>query len=307
MKQAAHKLKTWFARASCLAAFLVLTNGTLLAQDSTAEETVMPVAVKKIKPEKNTFGSIWIIDNQTVMVPIKKTFEMDIMHRFGTIKKGYEDFWGFFAPSNIRLGFEYVPIDNLMVGLSITKANMTWEAYGKYSIIKQTKKKYPVSVTYYGNIAMDSRKKDNFTHFSDRLMFFNQLIIARKFSPKLSLQVAPSHTHVNIVDGYFYEPGKFRGVMNNEHFAVALSGRYKLSTVMGLIFNIDQPITKHHGNNPDPNISFGIEMVTSAHAFQFFLGNYSYITPERNNLFNHNDFAKGQFLIGFNITRLWNY
>jgi hypothetical protein len=59
--------------------------------------------------------------------------------------------------------------------------------------------------------------------------------------------------------------------------------------------------------NPRPNVSFGLELSTSAHAFQFFLGNYASITPQRNNYFNKNDYTNGEFLIGFNITRLWNY
>jgi hypothetical protein len=285
----------------------MLLSCSLLAQDSVVVADEVQAPVKKPKPVKNTFDGIWIIDNQTVMVPIKGTFEMDIMHRFGTVKNGYKDFWGFFAPSNIRLGFEYVPINNLMVGASITKTNMVWEAYGKYAIIKQTPGKYPVSITYFGDVAIDSRAKDNFVHFSDRLMYFNQLIIARKVSKSISIQVAPSHTHVNIVDGYFYEPGKYRGTMDHEHYAVAVSGRYKIKEGMNVLLNYDQPITKHRSNNPDPNISFGLELTTSAHAFQFFFGNYAAITPQRNNYFNHNDYKEGQFLIGFNITRLWNY
>ncbi len=307
MKPNINKAKKWLVRPAYFTLCLILLNGTIVAQDTiqVSEEVAAPA---KVKPVKNTFESIWIIDNQTVMVPIKGTFEMDIMHRFGTVKNGYKDFWGFFAPSNIRLGFEYVPINNLMIGASITKANMTWEGYGKYAIIKQTKDKYPVSVTFYGDVAIDTRQKDNFVHFSDRLMYFNQLIIARKVTDKFSVQLAPNHTHVNIVDGYFYEPGKYRGIMNHEHFAVAISGRYKLKEAMAVIVNYDQPITKHRSNNPAPNISFGLEMTTSSHAFQFFLGNYGSITPQRNNYFNQNDpHYISQFLIGFNITRLWNY
>lgn len=292
---------------ACFTVFLLASYNSSIAQDSTATVEPASTTVKKVKPVKNTFDNIWIIDNQTVMVPIKGTFQMDIMHRFGTVKNGYSDFWGFFAPSNIRLGFEYVPINKLMVGVSITKANMTWEGYAKYAIIKQTPAKYPVSVTYYGNMAIDSRTKDHFVHFSDRLMYFNQLIIARKITDKLSLQISPSHTHVNIVDGYFYEPGKYRGITKHEHFAIAFAGRYKLKEAMNLIANVDQPITKHHANNPAPNISFGLELTTSAHGFQFFFGNYSAITPQRNNYYNQNDYKKKEFLIGFNITRLWNY
>lgn len=263
----------------------------------------------KIKPVKNTFESIWLIDNQTVMVPIKRTFEMDIMHRFGVVTNGYSDFFGFFAPSNIRLGLNYVPVKNLLIGLSLTKTNMTLEGYGKYAILKQTKGLMPVSVTYFGDVAIDTRNEENasFANSTDRLLYFNQLLIARKITDEFSAQIGLSVTHQNIVNGYFYEPGKYTGVMKHDHFAISFSGRYKLKEAMAIIANYDQPLTKHISNNPAPNLSFGLELTTSAHAFQFFLGNYSYITPSRNNLYNKNDPSEKQFLIGFNITRLWNY
>ena len=284
---------------------MLLLNEKIIAQDNADNNE--EVVKKEPKPVKNTFEGIWIIDNQTVMVPIKGTFEMDIMHRFGTVKNGYEDFWGFFAPSNIRLGFNYVPVKKLLVGLSITKANMTWEGYIKYAIFQQTPGKCPVSLTYYGDMAIDSREADNFVNFSDRLMYFNQLIIARKMNGWLSLQVVPTHTHVNVVDGYFTEPGKYEGVTKHEHFSISTAGRIKIKESMGVIFNYDQPITKHPSNNPAPNLALGLEFTTSAHAFQFFVGNFGYITPSRNNYYNQNDYTKGEFLIGFNITRVWNY
>ena len=186
------------------------------------------------------------------MVPIKGTFEMDIMHRFGTVKKGYDDFWGFFAPSNIRLGVSYAPINKLYVGIGITKSNMLWDGSAKYSIITQTKGKYPVSVTYYGNMAYDTRKdpdKSIFKYTSQRMSFFNQLIIARKVTNKFSVQVAPSVSHQNSVNGYYTKndsTGKeiFKE-MKFDHFAIAISGRYKLTNVTSLMINYDQPITKH--------------------------------------------------------------
>src|SRR5665647_1460024 len=178
-----------FALLVCLASSLFLFQANLYAQDSTAvaEEPVAPV---KIKPVKNTFQSIWIIDDQTVMVPNKGSFEMDIMHRFGTVKNEYDDFWGFFAPSNIRLGVDYAPINNLNLGIGITKNKMLWDGSAKYAIIKQTKGIYPVSVTYYGDMAYQSSKDPSITilkpdgisedvafkHTSDRFSFFHQLI-----------------------------------------------------------------------------------------------------------------------------------
>src|SRR6187549_730795 len=119
MKLNINKSKCGIAVIVYLGGCLCLFPASLTAQDSTgAVETAVP---GKTKPVKNTFQSIWIIDNQTVLVAVKKTCEMDIRHRFGTVEKGYEDFWGFFAPSNIRLGFSYVPVNKLNVGIGVTK------------------------------------------------------------------------------------------------------------------------------------------------------------------------------------------
>lgn len=303
---------------------LLLFQSTVLAQDEKEAKTEKP-AKSKAKPVKNSFQSVWIIDNQTVLVPVKGTLEMDVQHRFGTVQKGYEDFWGFFAPSNIRLGVSYAPINKLNLGIGITKRNMLWDASAKYAIITQTPHKYPVSVSYYGNVAYDTRKdkdKTIFKYRSQRLSFFNQLIIARKITNKLSVQVAPSHSHQNSVNGYFTKndstgTATFKE-MKFDHFAIAFSARYKLTNVMSAMINYDQPLTKHKTKNPNPNFSFGIEMNTSSHSFQLFLGNYYNLNPQQNNLYNTNapfgykDFdgtkvEGGEFVIGFNITRLWNY
>jgi len=146
MKQLINKSNRVLALCICTLCCLFLFQANVKAQDSTAVAAEEVAGPAKIKPAKNTFQSVWIIDNQTVLVPIKGTFEMDIMHRFGVVKNGYQDFWGFFAPSNIRLGVSYVPIKRLNVGIGITKANLLVDANAKYSIITQTKGKYPVSV-----------------------------------------------------------------------------------------------------------------------------------------------------------------
>lgn len=359
MKISLYKSKTLPALAATFLSCLFIPAISIQAQDST--EAATEPAVKKYKPVKNTFQSVWIVDNQTVMVPIKKTFEMDIMHRFGTIKKGYEDFWGFFAPSNIRLGFSYVPVEKLNVGLGITKTTAAivpgqsvssvsgplWDGSLKYSIITQTKGRYPVSISYYVNAAFNTKdfkfkylfKTDSanglYKHSSDRLSYFHQLLIARKINDKLSIQVAPSISYHNVVNGYFVKVNdstlKIKPDMKFVHFAVAVAARYKVTEAMSLMINYDQPITKHVQNNPNPSLSFGLEINTSSHSFQLFFTNYYFLVPQINNLYNSNspisysqkyytkdattgdpalnrrNYDGGKFLIGFNITRLWNY
>lgn len=271
------------------------------------DEEVHTIAIhsRGLQRVGNTFESVWLIDNQTVMVPLRKTFEFDILHRFGTVKNGYSDLLGLYAPSNIRLGFGYTPINNLMLGFGFTKERLLWDYNLKYAILKEHgKNPAPVSVTYFANMALDTRKKENFINDSDRLSYFHQLMVAKKLSRDFSVQASFSLSHFNRVDAYISTEPEIVGKMKNDHLAFALLGRYKISDAFAFIANYDQPITKHKVNNPHPNISAGIELATPLHAFQVFLGNYRWQVPQYNNVFNANDFTDGDFLIGFNITRL---
>lgn len=289
-----------------LSVLLIGVSTPVMAQDEPVTEPEQKAS--EFKPVKNTFESVFLFDNQTTLVPAKGTFEMDIQHRFGTVNNGYDDFFGLYAPSNIRIGFAYSPIEKLYVGFGFAKINLTWDFSAKYAILQQMKSGgSPVSITYYGNAAADTRDKENFVNSTDRFSFFNQIIISRKVTDALSVQVSPSLSHFNAVEGYINTEGKIDSKIKNDHIAIAFGGRYKVSNGMAVIVNYDQPITKHTTNNPHPNISFGIEVSTSSHAFQVFAGNYSSIIPQLNNMYNKNDYRDSEFLIGFNITRLWSF
>jgi archaellum component FlaG (FlaF/FlaG flagellin family) len=286
------------------------SSGTLKAQaakktpvkkDSIAVKDTIADApvVKKKSYVKNTFEGNYLIDEQTVMVPIQGTFEFDIQHRFGTVNNGTTDLFGIFGGATMRLGFSYVPVSNLQIGFGATNERMQADGNIKYAILKQTKSgSMPVSVTYFGDAAMDTRKKDNTTLFvntTDRFSFFNQIIIARKFSETLSLQAGVNDSHFNNLEGYLDAAGNVQPILKNDNFGVSVTGRYKISDETALIANYDQPITQNPGNNPHPNISFGIEFKTSGHDFQIFAGNYSSLLPQNNFVYNQNDFKKGQF------------
>ncbi len=309
----------------CLVCCLfLLQTSTLYAQDSTgvAKEPTAPV---KAKPVKNTFDGTWIIDDQTVIVPVKGTFQMDIMHRFGTVGNGYQDLDGIFAPANIRLGINYAPINNLYIGIGFSKDDMLWDGNAKYAIIRQTKGTYPVSITYYGDLAYNTTldpDHSNFPHTSDRITSYNEIIIAGKFNDKFSLQIAPTLSHQNSVNGYYTQidssGSKVFEEMKHDQFGLAVAGRYKISETTAIIVDYDQPITQEPTNNPHPNLAFGFEFTTSGHTFQIFMGNYQLLNPEHDSFFNMNNpfgytdangtkVKGGQFCFGFNISRLWNF
>lgn len=282
---------------------LACTSLVLFAQEDAVE-------TEEDKPARPAFESTWIIDNQTGLVPSKKTLEFMIQHRFGTVDNGVTDLWGLYAPSNIRLALNYTLFDNfgfgslkgpLSIGIGSTKNNRIQDVNVKYAFLQQTRSgKRPVSITYYGNVAMETVKPTEDLpnrNPSDRFSYFHQIVISRRFSPKISLQVAPSLSHYNVVEPEMW----------NDHFAVSVAGRYKFSAQSAVIMNVDQPITAHKLYNPQPNVSFGVEIATSAHVFQVFFTNYNALVPQRNNVFNQNDPWDSGFLLGFNITRLWSF
>ena len=324
MKSIKYKMRKLLTFTACIFITQVGMNMDALAQNDSSTATQTANAPVKPKPVKNTFESALIIDDQTVMVPVKGTFEADIQHRFGVLQNGYKDLWGIYGSSNIRIGFSYAPIKNLYVGIGLTKSGMLWDGSAKYAILKQTKGVYPVSVTYYGNIAAKSNQDPGNTQYqypTQRWSFFNELIVARKISEKLSLQAAVSISHQNSVPGYYAQKDTTVYKFSEEKFdlfSFSISGRYKITRGTAFIFDYDQPITRFPTNNPNPNFAFGFEFGTSGHSFQLFAGNYSLLNPQQNSLYNSNNpftFTQtggtkvpgGQFHIGFNITRLWNF
>lgn len=296
-------------------------SGMLSAQD----EAEVPEVVEKDRPVRTPWESGYLIDNPTSLIPVKNTLEFVIQHKFGTIENGRSDLWGLYAPgSNIRLGLNYVLMKNFQVGWGITKKNMYNDFSARWTVFEQTRaNRVPVSVTLYGVMAVDGRPQDYFdgmryNHSSDpyhplttypyrageRLSYFSQLIIGRKFSERISLQAAASFTHYNLV------------ARSGDHDKIGahLGGRFKFSPQSSIIFNYDIPLKikgiseqREWIDHPRENLALGLEVSTSTHAFQIYLGSADGIIPQDQMLFNRNDWRDKGLAVGFVITRLWNF
>ncbi len=259
----------------------------------------------KDKPERPAFEGAWLIDNPTNVVFNKNTLEVMMQHRFGELNFEDNNLAGFYGAANIRIALAYSVHDRLTLGFGTSKLERLIRILtGRYPI-KQTRENYiPISVSYYGNFVIDARQKDKgfFVNIQDRYSFFNQLIIAKRFNSKLSLQIAPSISHYNKVDE----------VMKNDMYSVAFGGRYKISPNTAIVFDYSQPLTQYQDNTEVPaGISLGAEFGTSSHVFQVFVTNLCGIVPQDNYMYNTKNNGingeSGQYLIGFNITRNYNF
>ena len=276
---------------------------------------------EKDYPVSSVFESGYLIDAHTTVIPEVNTLEFVIQHKFGTIANGRTDLWGVYAAgANIRLGLNYVLAKNFQVGAGITKKAMTTDVDAKWTLFQQTKKNsVPVSVALYGNFAIDGRNLSSFEsgyvmpqayklplhyRFDDRLSYFSELIVSRKFTTWLSLQGGVSFSHYNAV-GKAYDHDKV---------GVHCIGRIKVSPQGSIIFNYDKPLEIKKiseqwawTNPPKPNIAFGYEISTGNHAFQIYMASTSSILPQDNIMWNQNDYKNNGFALGFTMTRLWGF
>lgn len=277
---------------------------------------------KKDIPVRAPFESGYLIDNQTTMIPFKGTLEYVIQHKFGTMENGLSDVWGIYSPgANVRLGLNYVPVNNFQIGLGLTKKNMYTDLNAKWTILEQTRENtIPLAVALYGSMAIDGRNENAFGTgkvfhsgegakefdivFTDRFSYFSQVIVGRKFTHWLSLQAGASFTHYNMV-GHEYDHDKI-----GLHF----NGRIRFSMQSSFIFNYDVPLKvksiseqREWVNPPKPNLAFGVEISTSTHAFQIYMGTADGIIPQDIMMWNQNDWTDNGLAIGFTITRLWNF
>ena len=264
-----------------LVAFCLLSSSAIIAQDTSADN----------KPVRSPWETSTIVDFATPQNLAKGAIELMIHHRFGKFDNGFTDLYGIYS--------------KLSVGFGTEKNNKMQEFRLKWNILQQTRSgSMPVDITYFGNVVIDGRDEGVFGgqyEFTNRLSYFHELIVSRKFTDKLSALAGFSYSHFNSVEHLY----------RHELLALHFGGRYKLWNSNSFIFEYNHPLeydlTKHADTEgledmPPAGLSAGIEFATSTHCFQIFCSNYENIIPQKNICFNTNDFADSEFVLGFNIT-----
>ena len=291
---------------------ILIGCGTGYAQD---KEKKKPQK-KKERPVRSMFDSGIMIDDQTSITPVAKTLEFDIQHRFGLIKtNGLSDLFGIYAPSsNTRMGINYSILDNLVVGYGITRLNMYSDFQVKWTFLRQSRSgRIPLNLSFYGNMAIDGRNESEFGEdyeFINRLSYFGQLMVGRKFAEWFSIELSVSYSHYNAV------PTDSLNYSGYDHDVLGVGGhmRFKFSPQSSIMIMYTMPV--YIGGISDnevtlnkflPNFGFGYEISTSTHDFQIFVTTSNGLIPQNIYMNNTSDWTKGEFRFGFNITRLWSF
>lgn len=241
------------------------------------------------------FKGLQVITLQSTKMPAKKEFYFVVSHRFGTVKGGISEFFGF-DDATTKIGGIYGLTDWLSVSGSRHTLSKVYETSVKYRLARQSDL-FPFEIVGYNTLDINSLlKKDDYPkiEFSDRLTYITQLIVSRKISERLSLELVPSYIHKNL-----YNPE----IENDNQFALGYGGRMKISKRLSVnleyAYNFNKP---DFYKNP---LSVGLDVETGGHIFQLLFTNSQSMTESGYLTSAAGDWGKGDFFFGFNLYRVF--
>jgi len=258
----------------------------------------------------SAFKALKVVNFESTKLASKGDFYFVVAHRFGSVKYGFDDFFGL-DNAVTMLKFIYGINDWLNLGAARSSFSKKYGLHAKYRLKYQEKDGFPVTLVVYNLItANTSIDKDLYpkSDFNDKLTYTTQLIVSRKVSESFSLLISPTYIHENLAT-------RSREVLDdgttinhdeeNDQLAVGLGGRYKLSKRLSL--NLDYGI--HLNRNPYSNfnnpLSIGLDIETGGHVFQLHFTNAQPMFEEGFIVQGQGDWADGDFFFGFNLNRVF--
>lgn len=279
---------------------LVLLSSRVIAQDD-----MMALLNKDEKPTIDytsaTFKTTKVVIGQSSENSPTGNLLFMITHHFGALNSGYENLFGL-KQATVRLGLEYGATDWLGFGVGLNTLKNTWDGFAKVKALRQSTgaRRMPITMTIFGSTSIYTTKWEDPTrtnYFTSRISYASQVIVARKFGDRLSLQIAPTYVHLNLVPSY------------NDHnniFSLGAAGRFKVSERVSINAEYYYLFPKQIVSTPAySSFSAGVDIETGGHVFQIFLTNSMGENMESIITQTTGTWFKGNIFLGFNISRVF--
>lgn len=244
-----------------------------------------------------TFKTTRIVNGISSEIPGKGVMQMIIQHRFGKLNTGWRELFGI-DNADMRLGFEYGIMDWLSAGIGRSSVGGNYDLFGKVKFLRQStgSRRIPITALWYSNIAINSKSQPAELDMVHRVSYAHQLVIARKFTRSLSVQLTPSYIHLNLVQ----TPDE-----RNDIFSIGLGARYMVSRSVSFNAEYFQLIPGEENGQYAGSISFGIDIETGGHVFQVTLTNSTGMIPQLYIPNNSEYWWDNNIRLGFNINRVF--
>jgi hypothetical protein len=244
----------------------------------------------------SAFKALKIVNLESTKLAAKGDLYFIVAHRFGSIKDGFEGFFGL-DNANTQLKFVYGLTDG--INISAARSELAYDFSSKYILLSQIKDGFPVTIAGFTSLAINNTLKESLypkLKFNDRFTYVQQLLISKKYSEKLSLEIAPTIFHENFVDN---------PEQDNTQYAIGIGGRYKFSKRWS--FNIDYAAHLNRASNSiykNP-LSIGFDLETGGHVFQMHFTSSQGIHEAGYLAQTTGDWTKGDVFFGFNLLRVF--
>lgn len=247
----------------------------------------------------NAFKSTRVINGQSMEMLGEGVLDFRILHRFGIVKNGLKDLFGL-DQASMRMGFDYGVTKDFTIGIGRSTFLKELDGYAKYRLLHQQtgKKNIPVSVLVVVGTTLRTADFTNtaFDDFENRMGYFSQVIVGRKFNSNFTAQLSPTYVHRNLVD---------LNTDDNAMIALGIGARVKISKRTAIVLDT-YPILS--GAREDYNkmpLSIGFDIETGGHVFQLHLSNARGMNEKAFITETLQDWGKNEFQFGFNLSRVF--
>lgn len=270
----------------CIPLFSLAQDDLLSEIDSEAEDHYATATFKGLK----------IVNFESTKLVAKKEFTFVVAHRFGSIENGLKTFFGL-DDAVTRLNFIYGLSDAINISVSRSSFQKIYESAIKYRLTQQQNNGFPFTIVGYNSILINTAlDKANYPklEFKDRMGYTAQVLIARKVSSNLSLELAPTLFHDNFV---------LDNNQNNTQYALGMGARYKLGKRWSLNTDYGWHLNRSNTSPFKNPLSIGIDLETGGHVFQMHFTNAQAMNTNGFLGQATGNWSDGDIYFGFNLSR----
>jgi hypothetical protein len=269
---------------------------------SQAQETDLLDQLEAEQPKEkvyttSTFKGTRLINHHTVETFGKRTLEFRIGHRFGDVGDGEETFWGM-DNAHMNITLDYGITNRFTAGIGRNSFGKLYEGVLKYKLLAQVEGGMPLTVTVLGKAnVLSNTKGSQYDDPVNAWSYMSEVLIARKFSKRLSLQLIPTYIHINLV------PVEFK---TNDIFSLSATGRFKFTRSVAVTAEYTQTLNDYYDTKLAsyiPVFSAGFDIETGGHVFQLFFSNATTLNEVQFIPSTSSDWGRGQYRFGFNVSR----
>ncbi|MFW5658674.1 MAG: DUF5777 family beta-barrel protein [Bacteroidota bacterium] len=288
---------------------LLLVNGSMFALVAQPDTTASNDALAELEamnaeagPVRDytlaTFKAERIINMPSTKTTNRGDLVFLVQHRFGAVNQGWRDLFGL-DNANTRLGFEYGISDWLSIGIGRSSFQKYYDGFAKVKLLRQQtgKRNIPVTLAINGGVGVNTEEaRAEIYSITQRMDYATTVMLARKFTKNLSLQLSGTLLHRNLV--------RTREDVNTM-ILPGIGGRYKFGKRFAVTAEYQPLLHEFTRATQHSVVSVGVDIETGGHVFQLLFSNATAMTPQQLLAHTSDDWLDGDIHFGFNLVRVF--